>query len=325
MVAAAMPLAGAAGTAGEIIGLVVIGGWILLFAILIGLLVTVTLLRGARQRRQRRPGTSALAPARPPDPQLPARLADIRRADPDFDEQLLLEAAQMASLLIFAARSTGDEQAIRQLAAPSFWSTLFGRYIATTARDARQRRAITGGASASRRQARLPIDFQATAPELVGLELGPRQLARVRVSFSQLGAIVAAGAAGQAGMASATNLKSLGSSFGGAMGSRMNDAPAGVSWVAWAGRYDLDFTRPAGSRTDPRAALASRTCAVCGAAYRSEFATTCAHCGAPRPAAWGDWRLAQITAVEGPRPSLSNGCLGPATGAGRMVRTAPGR
>jgi hypothetical protein len=202
----------------------------------------------------------------------------------------------MASLLMFAARSTGDEQALRQLAAPSFWSTFFGRYIATTARDARQRRSTV---PESRRQARLPLDFQATAPELIGFELDRRQLARVRVSFSQLGAIVAPGAAGQAAMASATSLTSLASSFGGAMGSRMNDAPSGVSWIAWTGRYDLDFTRPAGSRTDPGAALASRTCAVCGAAHRSEFATRCAHCGAPRPPVWGSWRLTQITAVAG--------------------------
>ena len=83
------------------------------------------------------------------------------------------------------------------------------------------------------------------------------------------------------------------------MGGRTNDAPAGVSWLSWAGRYDLEFTRPANSRTDPEAALASRTCPACGAAYRSEFATACAHCGAPRPVAWGSWQLNRITSVEG--------------------------
>jgi hypothetical protein len=70
-----------------------------------------------------------------------------------------------------------------------------------------------------------------------------------------------------------------------------------LSWVSWAGRYDLDFTRPAGARTDPAAALASRTCAACGAAYRSDLAAQCAHCRAERPLAWGEWRLAAITAV----------------------------
>ncbi len=71
-----------------------------------------------------------------------------------------------------------------------------------------------------------------------------------------------------------------------------------LSWVSWAGRYDLDFTRPAGARTDPAAALASRTCAACGAAYRSDLAAHCAHCRAERPLAWGEWRLTDITAVE---------------------------
>jgi hypothetical protein len=68
--------------------------------------------------------------------------------------------------------------------------------------------------------------------------------------------------------------------------------------MSGAGRYDLDFVRPAGTRTDPGAALASRTCAACGAAYRSEFAVECAHCRAERPVPWGQWRLSQITAVE---------------------------
>ena len=68
--------------------------------------------------------------------------------------------------------------------------------------------------------------------------------------------------------------------------------------MSWAGRYDLDFARQAGARTDPAAALASRTCAACGAAYRSDLAAHCAHCRAERPLAWGEWRLTDITAVE---------------------------
>lgn len=54
----------------------------------------------------------------------------------------------------------------------------------------------------------------------------------------------------------------------------------------------------AGARTDPAAALASRACRACGAAYRSDLATQCAHCRAERPLAWGEWRLASITAAE---------------------------
>jgi hypothetical protein len=51
-------------------------------------------------------------------------------------------------------------------------------------------------------------------------------------------------------------------------------------------------------RTDPGAALASRTRTTCGATYRSELATACANCKAPRPLPWGEWRLADLTPVE---------------------------
>jgi hypothetical protein len=295
-----MVAASAARTVAGIIELVIFASWGLFFAVMIGMLVTVVLLRGARERAMLRRGASVPAG---PDPRLPAQLAEIRRGDPAFDEQLLLEAAQMACLLMFAATSTGDEEPVRHIAAPSFWATFFGRYIATSARDIRLRHTPDSTTRASAYLPRLPIDYQATAPELIGLELGGielagRQFARVRVSFSQLCVIVAPGAARQAAAASAKSLTSLAAGIGGAMGSRMNNEPSDVSWVSWAGRYDLDFTRAAGSRTDPGAALASRTCMRCGAGFASELATACGHCHTPRPVAWGDWRLAEVTAVD---------------------------
>jgi hypothetical protein len=225
-------------------------------------------------------------------------LGELRRSDPHFDPELLLEAAQIACLVIFAAQSTGDEQVIRHLAAPPFWRTFFGRYVLTQARDARGQRATPKDPDrASSRQARLPVDYQATAPELIGLELGPQQRACVRVSFYQLRAVVAPGARAQTAMASATSLSSLAVSFGAAVGERLSDA-TGPSWLSWEGRYDLAFIRPGGARTDPNAALASRTCTTCGATYRSELATACAHCKAARPLPWGEWRLADLTPVE---------------------------
>jgi len=205
----------------------------------------------------------------------------------------------MACLLMFAAQSTGDERAIRRMAAPSFWSTFFGRYIATLARGARQNRDPDVPPS---HQSRFPVDFQAGAPELVDLELGAWQRARVRVSFSQLRAIVAPGAEREAAAATATSLGSLARSLGGTMNQRMNNSgnrwSTGLSWVSWSGRYDLDFVRPGGARTDPAAALASRTCRACGAAYRSDLAIECAHCHAERPLAEGRWQLADMKIVE---------------------------
>ena len=293
--------ASAVGTAFGIAALVVMASWALMFVILFGLLIAITLLRGRRQRQGQggEPVPSAAAPA---DPLLPARLAELRSVDPRFDEQLLLDAAQVASLLLFAAQSTGDEQALRQLTAPVFWSTFYGRHTAITARDARLARdPRTGRSPESRRHARFPVDYQASAPELVRLELGPRQRAQVRVSFSQLRVVLAPGARGQAAAATATSLGSMASALGESMGSRASSSGNGrsdLSWLSWAGRYDLDFTRPADTRTDPRAALASRTCTACGAAYRSDLAAQCAHCRAERPLAWGEWRLAGITMVE---------------------------
>jgi hypothetical protein len=283
---------GPVATAFGIIEVIVFASWALLFAVLIAMLVTFTLMRGRRQRRR------AVAPSPGPDPRLRGLLAELRRSDPDFDEELLLEAAQMVCLVMFAALSTGDEQPIRHLAAPSFWATYYGRFLRTQAREARMQRAAlqdTGGAS--RRRARLPVDYQASAPELIGLALGRQQRALVRVSFYELRALIAPGAQATTAMASASSLTSLATSFGGVISGGIDGVPA-PSWLSSAGRYDLVFVRPGGTQTDQGASVASRTCAVCGATYRSELATTCSHCRAPRPLPWGAWRITSLTPVE---------------------------
>jgi hypothetical protein len=283
---------GPVATAFGIIEVIVFASWALLFAVLIAMLVTFTLMRGRRQRRR------AAAPSPGADPRLRGLLAELRRSDPGFDEELLREAAQMVCLVMFAALSTGDEQPIRHLAAPSFWATYYGRFVRTQAREARMQRAMlqdTGGAS--RRRARLPVDYQASAPELIGLALGRQQRALVRVSFYELRALIAPGAQATTAMASATSLTSLASSFGGVVSGGIDGVPA-PSWLSSAGRYDLAFVRPGGTQTDQGASVASRTCAVCGATYRSELATACEHCQAPRPLPWGKWRLISLTPVE---------------------------
>jgi len=284
----------AIGSAFGVVVLIVIAAWALMFAVMFGMLIYLTVLRGRRQRRKRvEPG-----PAVPADPHLPTVIEQARRADPYFDEQLLLDASQLICLILFAAIATGDEDAISRLAAPSFWSTFFGRYTRNAARSARLQRVQEQARQAgSRRHARLPVDYQALAPELISLD--PRQQrACVRVSFSQLRAVVAPGAQGQTAAASATSLSSLAMSFGGAVDQQMNNSVPGLSWLSWAGQYDLGFIRPPGAKTDPRAAIANRTCSACGAAYRSDLAVSCAHCHAERPLAWEAWRLADVTVVE---------------------------
>jgi hypothetical protein len=46
-----------------------------------------------------------------------------------------------------------DEQAIRRLTVPSFWSTVFGRYVKTAAHDARVRRTRGPEGQAARQSA----------------------------------------------------------------------------------------------------------------------------------------------------------------------------
>jgi hypothetical protein len=300
-------------TAFGVIELVVIASWVLMFALLFGILGVTIVTRGRAQRRR----AARPSPA-PRDGELPARLTELRRGDPQFDEQLLLDASQTVLLLVFAAMTIGDDAALRQLATESFWSTYFGRYVRMSAQDRRrerkqQWRADDGPARRPRgSQSRIALDYQASVPELIEVRAGARyaggttpagaaQEITVRVSFSQLAAMVRPDAAALTSMATATRLSSAAVSFAGALGSRINDSQGtaqGVSWISASGHYDLTFTRPAGARTDPAAALSSRTCPACGAAYRSELAIACEHCGAPRPIAWGQWRLSAAQPTE---------------------------
>ena len=100
----------AAKTAIDVIIGIVVASWALMFALFIGMALVVTVTRGRRLRRGPRSAVTAMA-----DPQLPAALARLRAGDPRFDERLLLEQAQMACLVIFAATSTGDEDLLKRI------------------------------------------------------------------------------------------------------------------------------------------------------------------------------------------------------------------
>jgi hypothetical protein len=286
---------------------VILASWALLLAVLIGLLLLVmtsriVALRG-RQRRAARAagkgpaGIATGAAVSIPDgpaaasPGLLAGLAEIRRTDPRFDSRLLLDAGQLTCLFMAAAMATGNDAPLRQVAAPPFWKTRFGGYIATLARDARHRH---GPQAAGSGLIRVPVDYQATVPELIALVGGTRQQAIIRVSFSQLAAVIGAGASNQTAAVSATSMVSLGAAFGRMARGTTGGGSVEASFLAWSGRLDLRFTRPGDARTDPGTALAARACANCGATYRAELATSCEHCGAARPVAWGQWRLADI-------------------------------
>ena len=103
-------------TALGIVELVVIASWGLMFAVLLALVAVTITLRGRGQRRRAaaagsatgRPASAQPAAAQPARAAAhPAELATLRRADPDFDEQLLLDAALTATLLMFPAPGGG--------------------------------------------------------------------------------------------------------------------------------------------------------------------------------------------------------------------------
>lgn len=302
LVLAAARSAGA--TAIGIVVLVVILSWVLLLAVLLGYLAVGVRSRGRVQRLRAaaRHGVVRPAAGRPARVSaIPAELATLRRDDPHFDEQLLLDAALTATLLVFAATSTGNVAPISRLVTESFWQTPFGRLTRLTARDRRreaEQLALDQARGRSRTKWNIPLDYQPSVPELVAVQLGAEHRVSVRVSFDQLQAVMRPGAAAFAEGAAAINLPSAMAAIGKAVAAGTDQArTSDISWLASGGRYDLVFVRPADARSDASAALADRTCTGCGAPYRSELATACAHCGADRPLPWGRWRLAEATPV----------------------------
>jgi hypothetical protein len=283
-----------------IVVLVVVAAWVLLLAVLVIYAAVVFTRRGQVQRQRQ---ALPRAPARPRSGRSPAGVTALRDADPAFDEQLLLDAAQTATFLVFAAMTTGDVAPIGRLVTSSFWQTPFGRITQLAARDRRREtdRAATDPAGSGRRSRwNIPVDYHPSVPELIAVSLGRAQRVRVRVSFDQLAAIVRPGAQDFAAGAAAMNIGSALASAGRAVASAQasSEQPSSVAWVASGGHYDLTFSRPSGGTTDPAAALADRTCVTCGATYQSELAIACQHCQAPRLLPWGDWRLADAQPVQ---------------------------
>jgi hypothetical protein len=268
--------------------------WVLLFAVMLLYLAVVTTARGRSARRR-----AALRALRPPRRagRLPAGIDALRRADPNFDEQLLLDASLTATFLVFAATTTGDIAPLRRLVTESFWESPFGKITRLTARDRRRENIQSAKDDESgrvRRRLNLPIDYHPSVPELTVIDVGRKQQrVSVRIAFGQLHAVVWPGAEAMAAGAAARNfgsaLKSVGQSVGTRLGS--DGSVNSVSWIAAGGHYRLTFIRPSGARTDPSAALADRTCVRCGATYQSELAIACQHCQAPRALPWGNWRL----------------------------------
>jgi hypothetical protein len=279
-----------------LVELVVIASWILFFAVMLVYAAVLFTARGRSRRRRE----ARRKPAGPRAGRLPAGMDVLRREDPGFGEQLLLEAAQTATLLVFVATTTGDIAPVSRLVTGSFWSTPFGRITWMMARD--RRRETAGSAKDGARERKrwnIPLDYHPSVPEFTAVNLGREQRVTVRVSFGQLQAVIQPGARELAAAAAAGSFGSAMVSAGKAAATQRGAVQTdGVSWLAAGGDYELTFVRPSGAITDPSAALADRTCTVCGATYQSELAIACEHCRAPRALPWGDWRLALAEPVQ---------------------------
>jgi hypothetical protein len=282
--------------------LLAFAGWALLLVLLL-LAFTAELLMRNKVRagpRKNNGNLGARSPLSPPA-ELLTLLAELRRQDPHFDEQLLLEAAQAAVLLAFTATSTGDDAGIRRLVTEEFWLSTFGLSLKAMVRDRRRDNALSvakGAAAQSANHWRPALEYQASVPELVKVELGADHRVGVRISFRGLFAIIRPGASEFTEAASSTSVLKAFRSLGQSIAANTAATKAlEVSWLANEGGYDLTFARPAGSRTAPAAALSDRTCATCGATYRSEMAIACDHCRSERPLPWGRWRLIRADAV----------------------------
>ena len=279
----------AVGVGFAIAWIVVVCSWVLLFVVLIGLYLAVTVTR----RRKRPVAVPPVDVGR-----AAAGLEDLQMADPHFDQQLLLDAARTAVMLVFAALSTGDDAPIRRVAAAPFWTTRFGRIVHDTARTRRreeieqQKNLAALGKRTPPRY--IPLDFQASAPELAAITLGARHEVTIRIRYSQLQAVTQPGAAAFAAGAAASGPASGLAALGKSVSERAGGAGPEVSWLSGGGRYHLTFVRPATARTDPSVPLADRTCSACGGPYQSELATECAYCHGARPKPWGAWQLVQV-------------------------------
>jgi hypothetical protein len=183
-----------------------------------------------------------------------AAMLRLRSLDPDFDATVFLDCARVVVGAYAMAQVGKDDRLLRRITTPGFWQTVSGRGI-TQGIVVHQRmlRKHPEWASSSV----LTLDVSWRQPVVQAVALGERGLDRITVRLASV--------------------------FIGLGPDRKR--------VDMATQLDWDFVRPAGSKTDPGAVLQPRTCAACGAPYRSEMDSACAYCHAPRADVQAGWRL----------------------------------
>ncbi|HTZ27921.1 MAG TPA: hypothetical protein VMC83_28250 [Streptosporangiaceae bacterium] len=183
-----------------------------------------------------------------------AAMRRLQSFDPDFDATVFLDCARVVVGAYAMAQMGKDDRLLRRITTPGFWQTVSGRGITN---GIAQHERLLRKHPESARSSVLTLDVSWRQPVVQAVALGERGVDRITVRLASV--------------------------FIGLGPDRKR--------VDMATQLDWDFVRPASTKTDPGAVLQPRTCASCGAPYRSEMDGACAYCHAPRADAQAGWRL----------------------------------
>jgi hypothetical protein len=190
-------------------------------------------------------------------------ISGLQSVDPGFDVTAFLDSARIAVGAYAMAHSAQDDRLLRRITTAGYWQTPNGKALAAGVAEWRR---YAGDRPGATNRGRMVLDISWRQPEVKHVELGDRGIDRITVRLAS----VITGAAGP--------------------GWQRTDSVT---------RFDWDFVRPAGQRTDPGAVLLPRTCADCGGPYRSDLDDACPHCHAARPDTQAGWRLDGMYLVVG--------------------------
>jgi hypothetical protein len=258
---------------GGVLGIYVLA-WVVALAFIVFLAVVLVVSRGRSDavRNVFRRAVAAGAPrgavhaagkAGSPAAATVAAVQDLQSADPGFDVTAFLDSARIAVGAYAMAHSAQDDRLLRRITTSGYWQTPNGKALAAGVAEWQR---YAGDRPGATNRGRMVLDISWRQPEVKRIALGDQGMDRITVRLAS----VIAGAAGP--------------------GWQRTD---GVT------RFDWDFVRPAGQRTDPGAVLLPRTCADCGGPYRSDLDDACPYCHAGRPDTQAGWRLDGMYLVVG--------------------------
>ena len=192
-----------------------------------------------------------------------AGIRDLQLVDPGFDVTAFLDNARLAVGAYAMAHSAQDDRLLRRITTSGYWQTPNGKAVAAAIAEWRR---YAGDRPGAANRGRMVLDISWRQPAVKNVVLGDQGMDRITVRL----ALVIAGAAGPGWQ-------------------RTNEVT----------RFDWDFVRAAGQRTDPGAVLLPRICADCGGPYRSDLDDACPYCHTARPDTQAGWRLDGMYLVVG--------------------------